>query len=511
MSGRVIVAGMVSVALVAAGVAGGMWWAQRSMGHSQAPSTAGAQPGKKVLYWHDPMYPQHKFDKPGKSPFMDMQLVPVYAEEQSAGPGVKVDPRLAQNLGVRTVVAEAGRIERKLEAVGTIAFDERAVEVVQSRTNGFIEELFVRAPLDPVRRGQPLARIFVPEWAGAQQEYLALKASATPGAEELARAARNRLLLLGMVEEQVRAVDREGKPVTRITLHSPIDGVVGELGAREGMNVSPGTTLFRLNGLGTVWVNLDVPETQAGAIRPGAPITATVPAYPGETFSGRIAAVLPEVASATRTLKARVELANKQGKLKPGMFASVAVGPIGKPGTDPKPSKGEDRGPSPVLVPSEAVIVTGERSVVIVDRGEGRFEPVEVKIGSEHGGRTEILSGIEPGTRVVASGQFLIDSEASLRGIERRMEGAASATPPAQPATPTHKAEGVLQDVDGKSLLIKHGAIPTAGMGAMTMEFLAPESGMPAGLKAGDAVAFEFVMTPKGEFQATRVERRASP
>jgi len=401
----------VSIAmLVGLGGVGGYWVAHRSMDHASALSPPpSALQDRKVLYWHDPMYPQQKFDKPGKSPFMDMQLVPVYGDEDTKGPGVKVSPQLAQNLGVRTAVAEKGRLAASLEAVGSVAFDERAVHLVQARTAGFVEQLFVRAPLDPVRKGQPLARLFVPEWAGAQQEYLALRASGVEGAADLARAARNRLLLLGMTEEQVQQVDREGKPVTRVTLASPADGVVGELGAREGMNVMPGATLFRINGLGTVWVNVDVPEPNAAAIRPGTPIVATVPAYPGERFAGRVAAVLPEVTAATRTVRARVELANPGAKLKPGMFATVSITP---------PQSREV-----VLVPSEAVIVTGTRSVVVVARGEGRFEPVDVEIGREERGKTEVLKGIEAGTKVVASGQFLIDSESSLRGTERRMQG----------------------------------------------------------------------------------------
>jgi len=410
MSNRLVLLAAGALAVAAVGAGAGSWWAHHSMsaaaGAGTAPASADA--GRKVLYWHDPMYPQQRFDKPGKSPFMDMDLVPVYADDApAAAPGVKIDPALVQNLGVRTAVAEKGRLARSVDAVGTVAFDERAVEIVQSRTAGYVERLFVRAPLDPVRKGEPLARLFVPEWAGAQQEYLALKASAAPGAAELAAAARNRLLLLNMTEEQVRAVDRAGKPVTQVTLAAPVDGVVGELGVREGMNVTPGATLFRLNGLATVWVNVDVPEALAGAVRPGAAVTVTVPAYPGEKFAGRVAAVLPEVNAATRTLKARVELRNPGGRLKPGMFATVSVAPA--------------QAREAVLVPSEAVIATGERTVVIVDRGEGRFEPVAVKTGAEEGGRTEILEGLEAGTRVVASGQFLIDSEASLRGVERRM------------------------------------------------------------------------------------------
>jgi Cu(I)/Ag(I) efflux system membrane fusion protein len=478
-----------AVVLVAVGVAGGYWMAHRSM--ASAPQASAPESGKKVLYWHDPMYPQQKFDKPGKSPFMDMQLVPVYADEQAPAAGVKVNSQLAQNLGVRTAMAERGRLDEKVEAVGSVAFDERAVSVVQARTAGYIEQLLVRAPLDPVRRGQPLARLFVPEWAGAQQEYLALKSSQVEGSQELARAARNRLLLLNMTEEQVQAVDREGKPVTRVTIVSPSDGVVGELGAREGMNVMPGATLFRINGLGTVWVNVDVPEPHAAAVRPGAAITATVPAYPGEKFSGRISAVLPEVTAATRTLRARVELVNPGGKLKPGMFATVAIAP---------PQSREA-----VLVPTEAVIVTGRRSVVVVDRGEGRFEPVDVEIGREEGGKTQILKGLEAGTKVVASGQFLIDSEASLRGAERRMttEGAAPAATPQ-----AHRAEGKIEHVHGKELTISHGPVPSLKWGPMTMDFAAPKSGLPQGLKAGDPITFEFVQSPAGTFDITKIERK---
>jgi Cu(I)/Ag(I) efflux system membrane fusion protein len=400
---RVLALAASGLVLAALGAAGGYWWAHRSM-----PDSAAVEPQRKVLYWHDPMYPQTKFDKPGKSPFMDMDLVPVYADEsQGEAGGVAVNPRLAQNLGVRTEVARKGRLEAVVDAAGAIAFDERAVVLVQARTAGYVERLYARAPLDPVRRGEPLAVLFVPEWAGAQQEYLALRASTLAGARELAAAARDRLLLLGMTEAQVESVDREGKPVTRVTLASPIDGVVAELGAREGMNVAAGATLFRLNGLAAAWVNLDIPEALAASVRPGAPITAAVTAYPGERFSGRVAAVLPEVNAATRTLRARVELANPGGRLKPGMFATVSIAT----------AQAAER----VLVPSEAVIATGERTVVIVERGAGRYEPVEVKAGRDAGGRTEILEGIEEGARVVASGQFLIDSEASLRGAERRM------------------------------------------------------------------------------------------
>jgi len=490
MSHHRFVVPVVAVVFAAAGVVGGTWWAHRSMSHAPAASSEPA-PGKKVLYWHDPMVPGQRFDKPGKSPFMDMQLVPVYADDAATAGGVKISPQLAQNLGVRTAVAEKGRLARSVDVIGTVAFDERAVSVVQTRTAAFVEQLLVRAPLDPVRRGQPLARLFVPEWAGAQQEYLALKSSRIEGAANLALAARNRLLLLGMTDDQVALVDREGKPVTRVTIVSPSDGVVGELGAREGMNVAAGAMLFRINGLSTVWINLDVPESMAAAVRPGTPLAATVPAYPGEKFEGRVSAVLPEVNATTRTARARVELANPDAKLKPGMFATVKI----------EPNAGVKEA---VLVPSEAVIVTGERSVVIVDRGDGRYEPVTVKLGAEDGGRSEILEGLAPGERVVASGQFLIDSEASLRGVERRMAGAESAKALGEPA---HHAEGKVERIDAKTLTISHGPVPSMQWGPMTMEFGTPASGLPPGLKPGEAIRFDFVQTPEGEFRATKVER----
>jgi len=479
---------LAAIALIALGGLGGFWWAHHSM--QGGPGASAPQPGKKILYWHDPMYPQQKFDKPGKSPFMDMQLVPVYAESDSPAAGVTVGAQLVQNLGVRTVVAERGRLSRDIEAVGTVAFDEHAVAVVQARTAGYVEKLLVRAPLDPVRKGQALARMFVPEWAGAQAEYLALKGNAAPGAGDLARAARNRLLLIGMSEEQIASVDRDGKPVTSITLASPADGVVGDLGVREGMNVMPGTTLFRINGLGSVWVNVEIPEAQVASIRAGTPISATVPAYPGERFEGKVSAVLPEVNAATRTIRARVELANAGQRLKPGMFATVDISPR------------ESR--DAVLVPSEALIVTGERKVVVVDRGEGRFEPVDVGVGREEAGKTEILKGIEAGTRVVASGQFLLDSEASLRGLERRMTPDSSSTT----SKPAHHAVGRLEKVSGADLTISHGPVPSIGWGPMTMDFKAPAAGLPPGVKAGDAIAFEFVQSPDGSFAVTAMAPR---
>jgi membrane fusion protein, copper/silver efflux system len=374
--------------------------------------------GKKLLYWHDPMVPGQKFDKPGKSPFMDMDLVPFYAESGDAdGGSVSISPRVQQNLGVRTADVQQGSISLGVEAVGSAAYNERDAAVVQARSNGFLERLYVRAPLDPVHRGQPLAELYVPEWVAAQEEFLSVKRIAQSDGKAFAglvEAAQQRMRLAGMSDEQIRRVESSGTVQARVTLTAPISGVVAELIAREGMTVMAGAPLFRINGLSTIWINADVPERVAGQMRPGNPIEARVAALPGTVLKGKISAILPEVNPATRTIKARVELANPGGHLVPGMFATVNFSPAARRDV--------------LLVPTEAVIQTGKRSVVLVAQDEGRFAPVEVEVGLDSQGRTEIRSGLQAGQKVVVSGQFLIDSEANLRASINRMGAADAAT-----------------------------------------------------------------------------------
>ena len=380
--------------------------------------------GRKVLYWHDPMVPGQKFDKPGKSPFMDMELVPVYAEAGGDEGNVAISPRMQQNLGVRTAEVTRRAMVPTVEAVGTVAYNERDVAVVQARNSGFVERLFVRAPLDPVRQGQPLAELYVPDWVAAQEEYLSVTRMAGAGADVLQDGARQRMRLVGMTDAQIRAVTAGGKVQARYTVPAPIGGVVAELGAREGMTVAAGTPLFRINGLSTVWVNAEVPENLAAQVRPGSAVEARAPALAGTLFKGKVTAILPEVNPATRTLKVRLELANPAGALVPGMFANVIFKPV---------SRIES-----LQVPTEAVITTGKRNVVIVAQGEGRFAPVDVEIGMEANGQTEIRKGLDAGQQVVVSGQFLIDSEASLKGVAARMGTPSVATPAAPGGAMTH-------------------------------------------------------------------------
>ncbi len=493
-----VIAGTLVVVLAAAGIAGGYWYGRSEGMKHLAPAATDAAPatradtGRKVLYWYDPMYPQQRFDKPGKSPFMDMQLVPKYADEGPAEGGVTINPRVTQNLGVRTAVVRTGTLDRRIEAVGTVAWNERGVVVLQSRTGGFVEKLYARAPLDPIAKGAPLVELLVPEWAAAQEEYLALLKSELADVETLRAATRQRLVLLGMSDELIGAVERDRRVAPRVTLRAPIGGVIAALEVREGMSVMPGATLFRIVDVSTVWVNAEVPESLSAAVRPGTPVEARVAAWPGETFRGRVAAILPEVSAETRTVRARIELANPGARLSPGMFASLSFTPAQARAT--------------LLVPSEAVIRTGTRTVVIVAGEKGQFRQVEVEAGGEAGGDTAILKGLAAGDRVVLSGQFLIDSEASLRSTLTRMQPMEPAGGEPGAASPAHRGEGVVVSVDDQSLLIKHGAVPSAGMGAMTMEFKAPQGGLPSGLKAGDAIRFDFVITRDGEFQTTKVE-----
>lgn len=485
-----IVAGI--SAAIAVGTAGGYWLAlERHALPANAPeavtsgSTATAPGERVVLYWYDPMHPEQRFDKPGKSPFMDMQLVPKYADDAPDGTSVSIAPQVMQNLGIRVAKAESGTLEQRFEAVGSVAYNERGVVQLQARASGFVEKLHARAPLDPVKKGAPLVEILYPEWAGAQEEYLLLRRQQSAEMKPLAQAARQRLALLGMAENEIAAVEREAAVRNRFTLHSPISGVVAELGVREGMTVMPGTTLFRLVDLSTVWVNAEVPETQAALVRPGAPVQARVAAYPGLSFEGRVGAILPEVNAATRTLRARIELANPGGRLKPGMYAMLIFA--------------GQRGKEVLLVPSEAVIRTGTRDVVIVALGEGRFRATEVEVGAEARGRSEIRKGLKPGEQVVLSGQFLIDSEASLSGAIARLESVKPAAQGGQAAA--HKARGVVTQVDPKEgrIELDHEAIPAMQWPKMKMGFMVQDRQQLSGLKPGDAVQFELRAQPDAD------------
>ena len=441
--------------------------------------------GQRVLYYHDPMVPGKRFDTPAKSPFMDMMLVPVYAGAPGTdSSSITVSPRVQQNLGLRTAEVVQGTLAPALQAIGSIAWNERDQSVIQARAAGFIERLHVRATLDPVRAGQPFADVYVPEWVAAQQEFLAIK-NAAGNDSALVAAARQRMLLTGMTEAQVARVESSGIAQPRITITVPTSGVVAELVARVGMTVTPGMTLARINGLGTVWAQADVPESQIALLRVGAKVEARSPGAPGTVFKGTVEAILPEVAAATRTLKARVQLANPGAALSPGMLVTMQFI--------------DQRATPALLVPTEAIIATGQRMVVMLAEEGGRYRPVNVEIGIESAGQTEIKKGLTAGQRVVVSSQFLIDSEASLKGVEARL----NSEPPAQAVKSAklvpHQGQARIEAINQDGVTLSHGPIPSAGWGSMTMAFQPPAGGLPSNVAVGDKVEFEFVMPKDAE------------
>ncbi|MGH8179330.1 MAG: efflux RND transporter periplasmic adaptor subunit, partial [Steroidobacter sp.] len=303
---------------------------------------------REALYWHDPMVPGAKFDKPGKSPFMDMDLVPVYANEQS-GAAVRIDPGVVQNLGVRLGQVEKRALDAGIDAVGAVSFDERLLEVVQARVTGYVTRLHVKAPLTRVKRGQPLLEILSPEWQAAQQDYLALLDAQSSSVHSIRDAARRRLTVLGVPEATISAIERTRKTDATTMLAAPITGVVSELAVRDGSAFSAGDPLVRINGLATVWANAQIPETQAALVPEGSQATARATAWPGSEFRGRVIALLPDVDPQTRTLAVRVALENPHQKLVPGMFVSLTLA-----GAETQPQ---------LVVPSEAIIATGRRNV----------------------------------------------------------------------------------------------------------------------------------------------------
>jgi len=361
-----------------------------------ASVSSGAE--RKPLYWHDPMVPGPRFDKPGKSPFMDMQLVPVYADAGSSA-GVQISPGIQQNLGVRTAVVKQADVASSFDALGTVQFDERLNVAVQTRVAGYVERLAVRAPMERVRKGQALATVFAPDWLAPQNEWLALRRAGV-GAD-LVAAARDRMRALSIPDALIQQSEQAGTAQARFTLSAPVSGVVAELGVREGVAVSPGMTLFRLAGLEKVWIVAEVPEAQAVRLVPGQKVRAALQADPAQTFQGTLKEILPQVDASTRTLQARFEVDNRAGRLTPGMLLRLQV---------------EGAQASRLVLPAEAVIRTGTRAVAIVRSGNG-FAPRDVKLGAELGDQLEVLEGLKAGDEVVVSGQFLIDSEARLKSV----------------------------------------------------------------------------------------------
>lgn len=480
------------VAILVALSLGGGYWLGSHHGTGPAPTSQehpNADGGRKVLYWYDPMTPGARFDKPGKSPFMDMDLVPRYADEGGDQGGVQVSPLQQQNLGVRTAQVTRRTMALQSDAFGTVATDERSVEAIPALASGLVEKLYVNATQQFVKKGQPLALMWFPQWAAGQQEYLAVRRM---GDASLTAAARARLQLQFMPEGVIRSAERSGKPQTRITLQAPSDGYISKLNVRAGTQVAAGQVLFEQSSLDPVWIVISYPESQASQITTGSNLVATTESWPGKTFQGQVEELLPDLDATTRNLQARVILKNPDHLLKPGMYLKTRLAQT-------------TAGPDMLTIPEEALIMTGSSNRVLITRGDGYFTPVEVTAGRTQDGWVEIKSGLKEGQTVVTSGQFLIDSEASLRSALPQMDDKGTtpeAPKPATPAQPTYSTTGVIEALDDGSVTISHQPVPALKWGAMTMDFtLTAEQAKD--LKPGEKVMFSFTVSEDGAAIAT--------
>ncbi|MBI4905725.1 MAG: efflux RND transporter periplasmic adaptor subunit [Acidobacteria bacterium] len=405
---------------------------------SPASQAGQAKGERKIKYWRAPMDPNYISDKPGKSP-MGMDLIPVYEDEQSVESGIRVDPGFLQNFSVRTVRAEKGSIPVETRTVGTLTYNEKNIASVNTKFEGWIEKVNVNYVGEPVSKGQVLFEIYSPQLVTTQQEYLAslqylekLKAGGNPEAIDraaaLVQASWERLRYWDITEGQIDALKQSGKLTRTLKILSPASGVVVAKmdNALEGMKLSPGMNVYKIADLSTVWAQIEVYEYQVQYLRLGQSARITIDAFPGRTWSGKVIYLGPSLNQQTRTLKAYVEIANPDSKLRPEMYANIELSTPAVAGA--------------VKVPSEAILHTGDRSVVIVAKSKGVFEPREVQLGAIGGGYQEVRQGLRAGETVVTSSQFLIDSESNLKEAiskmlgERKGEGEQKQPPAPAPA-----------------------------------------------------------------------------
>ncbi len=451
------------------------------------PATApAAEDGEReILYWVAPMDPNYRRDKPGKSP-MGMDLIPVYADEEGADDGnaITIKPEIVQSLGVRTAEAELTRLWRMIDTVGYVDFDESKLAHIHLRATGWIEKLYVKSEGERVKKGDRLLDLYSPELVNAQEEYVqALRAGSKP----LIRASRERLQALGIPDDQIRELARTYKVRQTVTIYAPQDGMVATLPVREGMYVKPANRVMSLADLSSVWVLAEVFERQVDWVALGNPADITLTYLPGRTWEGKVRYIYPSLDPKTRTLKVRLRFDNPDEKLKPNMYANVKI--YGGPKENV------------VAIPLEALIRTGRQERVIIALGEGRFEAREVRSGIESGDWVEIVEGLKPGEKVVTSGQFLIDSEASFKASVTRL------TP--VPDTPV-TARGTILSLMPEHRMVKleHAAIPELKWDAMSHDLIAAEGVALDGFAPGDEV--EFTLEKQGEgYVITRLAKAA--
>jgi RND family efflux transporter MFP subunit len=394
---------------------------------------------KKILHYTDPQDPNYKSDKPGLNPETGNDLVPVYADDASSMPSgtVQISAEKQQLIGVQFGVVESMSGERTFRTVGRVAFDDTRISRVHPRVEGWVDDVFVDYTGANVRAGQPLLTVYSPELVASQQEYLlairgseVLRESSLPDtdrqAHALIEASRRRLEQFELSEEQVRQIGQTGKPIRNVTLFAPVSGTVIARNVFPKQRITPEMELYQIVDMSRLWVIADVFETDAPFVRVGQSASITLP-YANRSMTAKVVQVLPQVNAESRTLQVRLDVPNPGLALKPDMYVDVDF---------------RVAGTSKLSVPAEAVLDTGQKQTVFVDRGNGYFEPRRVQGGERFGGRVEIVSGLRAGERVVTSGNFLIDSESQLKSPTTPAAGGAHqhsqspSPPPASPVAP---------------------------------------------------------------------------
>ncbi len=402
----------IRIALLCAGVAvasGTAYWLGMQRLQPAQGVSAAAPNARVVLHYRNPMGLPDTSPVPKKDS-MGMDYVPVYADDEPAAGQLRISLDKVQKLGVRTEPVASRVLAKTVRAVGRLQPDERRIVTVTTRFEGYIEKLLVNATGQPVKRGQPLMEVYSPELVSAQEEYLIARngrdslrngtAESVSGVDQLAEAALQRLRNWDISAAQLQRLQTEGTVTRTLTVYAPADGVVLEKTAQQGMRFMPGEMLYRIADLSTVWLIADVFEQDLSVVQPGQPVKISVDAYPEHAFSGEIAYIYPTVSPQTRAAQVRVEMSNPHGLLKPDLYASMQLVATGE---------------MALTVPASAVIDSGTRQVVLVQRAEGLFEPREVTLGRRSDGHAEVLQGVSAGEQVVVRANFLIDAESNLQ------------------------------------------------------------------------------------------------
>ena len=441
----------------------------------EAEEESGQDGERKILYYRHPHNPSITSDKPMQDE-MGMDFVPVY--DDGGGPAVKISPVVENNMGVRTATVTRGKLWRRIDTVGYVDYDENYISHIHLRTKGWIEKLYVKSEGERVTKGQLLFEVYSPDLVNAQEEYVQALNS---GHKRLIKASEDRLVALGISEQQIEEIRKSKRVSQYVRIYALQDGIIAKLSVREGMFVTPQFEIMTLADLSSVWLLAEVFESQADWVKVGQAAEVRLSYLPGQVWEGAVQFIYPSLNPKTRTLKVRLQFKNPDEALKPNMFADVTIYGGAKKDI--------------ILIPREALIRTGEEERVILSEGDGRFRQRNVVAGIESGDWIQIVSGLQPGDEVVTSGQFLIDSEASLKASLARMSGGSAAMQESQADMQDQiTGTGVLREIRAKENLVnmQHDPIPALGWPDMTMDFKVKPGVSFEGLGSGDAVEFEL-------------------